>query len=161
MSEVHSPYSSESDVGPTSERLSKLDEFRILTSLVSLVQSINGDYSNPTLSPQAPSCKSYGSRRHTTGDGVGRSIRRALNSMATLLVQDAEVVACTVPMGILDNPDTVNIVALHERPMEVTTIPNSQHTDDHFEGSAPHIINSRGRSYWEKICLERWGLVQK
>lgn len=158
---MHSPYSSEFHVDPTFERLSKLDEFRTLTSLVSLVQSINGDYSNPTLSAQASSSNFNGSHQHTIGDGFGRSIKYALKSVASLLVQDAEVVACTGHMNTLDNLDSVNIVALYGRPMEVTNISNSRHIDNCFEGSTPHISNARGKSYWKTISSKRWELVQK
>lgn len=99
-----------SDVGTTFERMSRLDEFRVVTGLLSLATSINNGFSNLTPIAPAPTNDLHGRHRRTTSDELGRSTRRALNAMAILLVQDAEVVACTVP-DLSDDPVSVIVIA--------------------------------------------------
>lgn len=127
--------------------LSCADEFRALAGLVALVAAMNTNSMQPTLAHVAGE-DIYGRLRHSSKLPETRSAtRRALNAMASLLVRNAEVVACTIP-GVSDTE--ANILAVEDSQPPVTpyfplasvenqNVAKAQATSPKSDQSGPHV----------------------
>lgn len=172
---------------PNVRPLSKPDEFRALTSLLALVLVINnGRWTQKT------GADTSGMRRypHNTDSDASSQLNTggALKSIATLLVRDHEVIACTASR----HPKGVEIVALNEQ-MEVTLsapipppdqspaadqppgnaptprvkfINRAKIPNDHqyLDGRTPHIVSSKNdsrKSYWQALCQNKFQFLNQ